>query len=341
MGRKPTKNLNLPPKMRVENRKVGKAYYLDTNKIVDGKMKRCWVLLGHDFTTALQNYAETVGANEKEKTFFTFSDAWNKYQLTVLIKKAPQTQRGNLSESKRLLFTFGKAMLDEIKPMHIRRYLDHYSDKPRQADKEMALFSHVFNCARAWGLTEAANPVAGIEKHNSHGRKVYIYDEILKKVYDCADVPLRDFMDFMYLSGQRNMDSLKADERHIIDGCYEFSQGKTGKHMRIEVVGEFGALIDRIRKRKMLNKIVSTRLLVDLDGTPMTKDKIRSRFDTARKKAGVPKADFQLRDLRAKAITDKTDSHSLAEASAQGGHSDASFTQRTYVRRGKKVQPTK
>jgi integrase len=341
MGRKPTKNLNLPPKMRVENRKKGKAYYLDTVKVVNGESKRTWVLLGHDFTTALQMYAEMVGGQTKEQTHFTFAMAWEKYQISELLKKAHKTQEGNLQQVKRLLFTFGGVVLDKIKPVHIRRYLDHYRDKPRQADLEIALFSHIFNMAREWGMTEAPNPVAGVKKHNSHGRKVYIYDDLLKSVYEHADEPLRDFLDFMYLSGQRNADVLKADERQIIDGCYEFEQGKGKKKMRIEIIGEFAALINRIRARRAAHKVVSTRLIFDVDGTPMTKNKLRFRFDRAREKAGIEKIAFQMRDLRAKAATDKTDSHNLSEASDQLGHSSTSLTKRVYVRRGKKVSPTR
>lgn len=40
----------------------------------------------------------------------------------------------------------------------------------------------------------------------------------------------------------------------------------------------------------------------------MTTSMLRGRFDAAREAAGVEKADFQMRDLRAKAGTDKAES---------------------------------
>lgn len=182
-----------------------------------------------------------------------------------------------------------------------------------------------------------------MRKNKETGRSdIYIHDELYRAVYEHADQPLRDYMDLMYLSGQRNADALKADERHIIDGAYEFKQGKRGKRVRVALIGEFGELIERIRKRKLQGKVVSTRLIVDLDGTPMSVGKLDGRFDKAREAAGIPFETFQLRDLRAKAGTDKEESDGIEAAQNQLGHESAQMTKH-YVRnrRGKLVNPTK
>jgi integrase len=70
---------------------------------------------------------------------------------------------------------------------------------------------------------------------------------------------------------------------------------------------------------------------------------LRSRFDLAREKAGIEKSAFQLRDLRAKAGTDKAESSGdILKARDQLGHTTVVMTEK-YVRerRGKAVTPTK
>ncbi|QVQ29162.1 tyrosine-type recombinase/integrase [Achromobacter deleyi] len=78
-------------------------------------------------------------------------------------------------------------------------------------------------------------------------------------------------------------------------------------------------------------------------GLPLTAGALRDRFDKAREAAGVPKAGFQFRDLRAKAGTDKTESAGdIRQAQKQLGHGSVTTTEK-YVRRrkGDKAGPTR
>lgn len=120
-------------------------------------------------------------------------------------------------------------------------------------------------------------------------------------------------------------------------------QGKTKAKRRIEIIGELKALIDRIMARKAGHKIRSTRLIVTEDGTPMSARMLRGRFDVAREKAKVDKSAFQMRDLRAKAATDKEESTgNIRQAMDQLGHTTVAMTEQ-YIRnrKGKRVTPTK
>lgn len=95
--------------------------------------------------------------------------------------------------------------------------------------------------------------------------------------------------------------------------------------------------------RKSGHKVRSTRLIVAEDGTPMTEAMLRRRFDVAREATGVEKAEFQMRDLRAKAGTDKAESSGdIMQAKDQLGHATVGMTEQ-YIRnrKGKKVMPTK
>ncbi|MCO7610579.1 tyrosine-type recombinase/integrase [Pseudomonas chlororaphis] len=80
-----------------------------------------------------------------------------------------------------------------------------------------------------------------------------------------------------------------------------------------------------------------------VNGQTMTTSMLQGRFDAAREAAGVEKADFQMRDLRAKAGTDKAESSGdILQARDQLGHTTVVVTE-NYIRKriGKKVTPTK
>ena len=90
-------------------------------------------------------------------------------------------------------------------------------------------------------------------------------------------------------------------------------------------------------------RVVSTSLVVNEKGQRMTLGALQKRFAATRERAGIPKADFQFRDLRAKAGTDKTDSTGdIRQAQRQLGYRSIQMTE-TYVRnrRGDKVGPTR
>lgn len=78
------------------------------------------------------------------------------------------------------------------------------------------------------------------------------------------------------------------------------------------------------------------------DGQPLTYYALRHRFDKARIATSVEFDDFQFRDLRAKAATDKTDSEDIRAEQQQLGHASVTMTKH-YVRKRccHKVTPTK
>lgn len=356
MGRKPTVNLNLPPRMRARVRGKKTYYYYDAG----GKPRR-EMPLGDDFIVAVRKWSELEQIEAPSSAFATWPDARKKYVVEVLPKKGRRTQQDNLKEFEYLNEYFQDAALEDIEPTHIRAYFRWRESKAREwyakmarpapenpghvrANREIALFSHVFNYARETGLTKAPNPCLGVKRNTEDGRDVYVEDDVFQAVYKAADQPTRDAMDLAYLTGQRPADTLRFDERHINGACeLEIQQGKTKKKLRIAVEGELAALIERIRARKKGYKVVSTALVVNEKGARLGREALRSRFDKAREAAGVKFDDFQFRDLRAKAGTDKTDAAGdIRQAQQQLGHASVAMTER-YVRqrRGDKVKPTR
>ncbi len=342
MGRKPSANLNLPPRMRARSRGKKIHYYYDTG----GKPRR-EIPLGSDYAVAVKKWVELHMEKPAANAIPTFRMAAERYENEVLPGKAPRTRADNLKELEFLFKFFDNppAPLDNIQPLHIRQYMDLRGKAGKvRANRERALLSHIFNMARSWGYTDKPNPCAGIKGFTEKGRKnVYIEDATFKAVYDAASQPLREAMDLAYLTGQRPADVLKMAETDIKDGALCVTQGKTAAKLRISIEGELAELITSILARKAAYKVRTLALIVDDRGHRFSVHMLRNHFDAAREAAGVEKAIFQFRDLRAKAATDKTESSGdMHQAQKQLGHTTIGMTEQ-YVRgrRGEKVTPTK
>lgn len=217
------------------------------------------------------------------------------------------------------------------------------------ANREVSLFSHIWNWARGKGVTDLPNPCEGIRRNKEFGRSTYVEDDLFEAVYRHADASLRDALDLAYLTGQRVGDVWSMDLRQVTPRGLVITQAKSSNKVTMEITGELAALLERIAKRKSeklpngRSKPYSTRLVVNESGLALGRAALRYRFDKAREAAGVAKGDFQFRDLRAKAGTDKADSaNDIREAQAQLGHSSVTTTE-IYVRkkRGAKATPTR
>lgn len=360
MGRKPTRN-RLPPGMRARHRGAKTYYYFDL-----GGKPRKEEPLGSDFVEAMRRWGQLTQQSVGAAGQVTFRQAANRYFADIVPTKAPRTQDGNQIELEFLCEIFDKppVALELIKPVHVTRYIrwrmgkaaDWFREKGRpvppdaghvRANREIALFSAIFNYAREIGLTDAPNPAQGVRKNKERGRDTYVEDDTYAQVWKAADEPLQDAMDLAYLAGQRPADTLRFLETDMRDGFLHVRQGKTAQKLRIEITGELAQVVDRIKARKARyraeNKVVSLYLVVNESGLPLTPGALRDRFDKARQAAGVPKAAFQFRDLRAKAGTDKTEAAGdIRQAQKQLGHGSVTTTEK-YVRRrkGDKAAPTR
>lgn len=346
MGRKPSKPGAIP-RFRPRKQKSGVThYYYDHG----GKPRR-ETPLGSDYGVAIKRWAEIEHASTiPAAAVVTFRHVADRYRAEVVPTKAVTTQRLNNRCITALLSYFDAppAPFEAIRPINIRQYLDWRKAKVI-ANREVSLFSHIWNWARGKGITDLPNPCEGIRRNKESGRDVYVDDEAFRAVYAHADAALRDAMDLAYLTGQRVGDVWSMDVRQVTARGLIIQQSKTSNRVTMEITGELAALLDRIAKRKgekcpnEREKVYSTRLIVDDDGLALGRAALRYRFDKAREAAGIEKGEFQFRDLRAKAGTDKADSaKDIREAQAQLGHSSVTTTE-IYVRkkRGSKATPTR
>jgi len=308
----------------------GKTYYH-----VSTDSPRKWTKLGQDLSLAKRLWAEIEG-EQPDPNNCTFRGIAARYRKEVFPTKAPQTQRDNEKELTRLEAVFGDMAIDAIKPHHIKRYLDERGKTAKvRANRERALFSHVYNFARQYGYTDAPNPCAGVRGHRETGRDRYVEHDEFQAVWNAAHYTVQDAMDLAYLTGQRPADLLKLSRGDMREGDLCLSQNKTGKALRIAIEGELKQLVERILGRE--HRVMGgDALLQDGNGQRLTYSALRSRFDKAREGAGVS---FQFRDIRAKTATDTED---MAHAQKLLGHKTRAMTEHyTRDRKGEKVSPLK
>lgn len=325
------------PRFRVRKRGSATYYFYDHG----GKPRR-ETALGKDYGLAIKRWAEIEHASAlPPPAVVLFRHVADAYTRDVIPTKAPRTQRDNLVEMAKLreFFDDPPAPLDAITPGDVKDYIKWRKDAPIRATREKALLSHLWNWARGERYTQLPNPCAGI-KGETAGRDVYLEDDAFLAIWNAASEVLRDAMDLAYLTGQRPSDVLRATEMDIRDGVLNFKQGKTGAKVRVEVSGELGAVLARIRARKARYAVHCTRLVVNPYGKPISVHALSRHWTAACAKAGVH--GYQFRDLRAKAATDtEAASGSLRDAQRQLGHASLRMTEHySRNRRGALVMPT-
>lgn len=327
MGRpKTAKNRDLPPRMSRRTLKSGAVHYY--YRTTTGGA----IPLGQDLSAAKLKWAEL-----EKRGSLAPSDSWlavsARYRKEGMTGKAPKTQKEYEAALDRLDAAFEKATLTQIKPHHIREYLDKRTAKTA-ANREIATLSLVYNWARERGITDAPNPCAGVKKNREAGRDIYVTDDQYKAVWSVAVPELQDALDIARLTGQRPADVRKMMRDDIRDGHLWVKQNKTGARVGIELVGELATVVDRILKRP---RRATGRYLVQTDeGQPLTQTMMRDRFDQARKDSGQ---EWQFRDLRPKAATDVGD---VREAKELLGHASETTTAEIYRRRrGNTVKPVR
>jgi integrase len=334
VGRLRTKHKNLPPRMHL---KRGRYYYGRKDEF-----------LGENLADAMLAYGEREAARAGRRPR-TWGDLADQFAAKVIPHKAERTREDYTEDLAMLRRVFDKAPLEHIEPAHISGYRDSRFRKtpkgrkpPREpilaktrANREIALFSAVWNWGRDTGRTALPNPCEGVRRHKETGRDRYVTDDEFAAVYAEADAVLRVALDLYLLTGQRVGDVLRMSLTDLRDGCLHLRQRKTGKPLRLVIEGELAGVVERIKGQTFpANAVVTFAMVRDEAGQRITYDALSDRFQAARTRAGVH---FQLRDLRAKAATDLDD---LALAQRLLGHSSRAMTEHyTKQRIGERVSP--
>lgn len=348
-----TTGKKLPPRMLARRRtlksgEVWTGYYYNGR---DESGKRQEIPLGTDLNKAIRKWAE-LECTDVPVDASLMRYAFDQYERDILPKKKPSTQRENRLCLKQLRPVFDNVAINSVTPQHISRYRDARS-APVRANREIALFSHVFNMAREWGFTKKDNPCRGVRRNEEDPRDYYAEADVWDAVYAAGGQVLRDAMDLSYLTGQRPADVLKMSKHDILNDELRVRQNKTGHALRIRLYvdgqpTQLAACVDRLLARPLQS--MGGELICAERGQPLTQKMLRDRFEAAREEAAkaakkARKSDlearikaFQFRDIRPKAASEMA---SLQDASSLLGHTDTQITKKVYRRTGESVKPTK
>lgn len=315
MGRRKTVNPDLPPRMTARPRKTGGFnYYYGQDKIP----------LGDDLAKAKVKWVELEnGGNVLSPRYVDVADRWEREAIHIGRRKktrAPKTQKEFRAALRELRVPFKDFLLDQIQPKHVLQYLDERTAKV-MANREIAVLSIVWNWARGKGLTDKANPCTGIEKNPESARTRYVNNAEFQDTYDRGDYVLQDTMDLLLLTSQNPSDVLRLKRTDITDGTLWIARGKTGRKLRFRIEGRLKLVLERILARP--RAVSSVYLIADERGQPEDIYGLNRRFHKAHR------SDWQIRDLRAKAVSDEPD---LRTASQRAGHADEKITASVYRR---------
>ena len=346
--RKPT-----PPRMLTRTRfgKNGQewvSYYYDGRNEAG---KRIEIPLGSDLNEAKRKWAE-LDKKEFPAEFGMMKYVFDRYQREIIPTKAPRTQKDNLAYLGWLRKAFDNAPIDSIMPMNIAQYRDGRGKKaPVRANRELSLFSHVWNKAREWGYTAKENPCTGVSKNKETPSDYYCEDDVWSAVIKHACRELRQAMELAYYSGQRPADVLKMKFSDARNGILEVKQNKTKAKLRIALLdkkGKLNPLGNLIEEIKADRKAVqSFFLLSDSNGLHLTYRMLINRFNSARQSAAIESLEngnadlalrikaFKFKEIRPKSASDLE----LADASKLLGHTEQEITKKVYRRKGDLANP--
>lgn len=289
MALKSSGNRDLPPRMlrRTRKRKNGRiwvSYYYDGR---DENGKRKEVPLGPDLYEAKVKWAKLEYKNPP-KIVRNMGEVFDRYEARIIPGKKPRTQQDNLKELKQLRKAFENAPIEAITPQVVAQYRDARTAKIR-ANREIALLSHVFTIAREWGMTDKANPCAGVRRNKETPRDFYADSAVWDAVYAQAAQELKDAMQLAYLTGQRPADVLKISINDLSGDFLIVGQGKTQKRLRISLLFEgmdtkLSIFIKDLMERRMLSGVRNSRLITNTGGLRMSAQMLRNRWDEARLK---------------------------------------------------------
>ena len=339
---------------KLKNGRIWVSYYYDGR---DENGKRKEIPLGPDLYEAKVKWAKMEYKNPP-KVVRNMGEVFDRYEARIIPGKKPRTQQDNLKELKQLRKVFDNAPIDAITPQVVAQYRDARTARTARtakvrANREIALLSHVFTIAREWGMTEKANPCAGVRRNKETPRDFYADSQIWNAVYMHAAQELKDAMQLAYLTGQRPADVLKISIHDLTDDFLLVGQGKTQKRLRISLRYEgmetkLSMFIDDLVERRMLSGIRNSLLITNSGGLRMSSQMLRNRWDEARLKAAKQAVaddnhelaasirQFQFRDIRPKAASEI----GLEHASRLLGHSKEEITRKVYRRLGEIVRPT-
>lgn len=243
---------------------------------------------------------------------------------------AAETSKDYRKYSSKVNVVFGKMKPDNIKPEHIRQYMDKRGVKSRvQANREKAFISRVFRWAYERGKVKM-NPCQGVKQFKEQARTRYVTDKEYQALFDVAPTTVKVAMELAYLCCARQGDVLDLKKSQLLDEGILIQQSKTAVTQIKAWTERLHAAIDLSEKLLLHPGMVSIYVLHQPSGSRYTRDAFNAQWMKSKAAASekYPDLDFQFtfHDLKAKGISDLKGT--LNEKQEISGHKNVSQTAR-------------
>lgn len=297
----------------------------------------------------------------------TMPAAVTKWCTEVMAKHAAKTQIDEQRRANDIAAAFQDFAPREVETPDCYAFLQNFDHQARTYDAYRSQLRSIFRYCELWGLRPAgSNPVDAIPTKGYRPRKRYITDSHLRRIKVAGlygDDGRRNpsglvfccITELLYLTGAdvgvvvrilEQADPAEPDEPHVCAEGIMLRRDKTGGSSRPVIVGwtprlravvaRLLAIKDEQRTKKRPRTVETPRLITKVDGTPMNYEAYSNAWQKAMKRAlrtgKVPPT--MIRDLRAKAATDKDDSDGLQAANHLLDHTTEAQTA-AYIRRKK------
>lgn len=353
------------PKGPVKGTQIkGSRYYL----VEAQGAKRIWHPLSKvgeglpAFYRALADRMATIANPE------TMPAAVSKWCVEVMAKHADKTQVDEQRRANDIAAAFQDFAPREVETPDCYEFLQQFDAMARTYDAYRSQLRSIFRYCELWGLRPAgSNPVDAIPTKGYKPRKRYVTDSHLRRIkvaglygddgrLNPSGLVFCCVVELLYLTGadvgvvvriREQADPGEPDEPHVCSEGIMLRRDKTDGTSRpviVEwtprlraVVARLQSLkVERMAKKRMAQRVVTPWLITKVDGTPMNYEAFSNAWQKAMKRAAktgkVPPT--MIRDLRAKAATDKEESHGMGAASDLMDHTTQTQTA-AYVRRKK------
>jgi len=245
----------------------------------------------------------------------------DRYGDEILPGKAESTQSVQRAQLATLRQVFGHMEPHEVMPSDAAEFLDSYPS-PVNANRHMALLSHVFTKAIRWQLAND-NPCRKVERNKEKPRSRYVTNAEFWEVHQAMPQHIQILMELALSTGQRQGDLLAMEWASVRqDGIY-FEQAKTGKRLIIlHTVLQVRAI------RKAWARGQGQYVLTNSRGHKLSPSAVHSVWGRYMRQH-EPR--FTFHDIRAKSASDHATGEHL-------GHNSQQMLQRVYKRVPKAVR---
>lgn len=274
-----------------------------------------------------------------EKIIFDYASLVNKFLHSAnFFELAKDTQDDYQKYAKKVLPVFGKMNPDNIKPEHIRKYLDKRGLNSRtQANREKSFMSGVFRWGYERGLVKG-NPCKGVRQFKEIERERYITDAEYQALYEVSPLVVMIAMELAYLCCARQKDVLALRKDQLMDAGIFIKQGKTGKKQIKGWSNRLKQVIKMAESLPLKEGVLSINVIHQRNGKAYSRNGFNSRWRKAKEEVirKFPELDFDFtfHDLKAKGISDLEGT--LQEKQKISGHKNITQTAR-YDRKVKVV----